>query len=394
MRLVLLTHPTFFGTVSQPRFAEMIARGMSARGHTVEQWTAPARFSRLPVTSDFVRKWLGYVDQYLLFPRELRRRIAAQPADTVFVVTDQALGMWVPHLAPRPHVIHCHDFLALRCALDEFPEQRVSRSGKHYQRLIRNGFSQGRAFISVSQKTREDLHRLLPHRPPLSEVVYNGLNHLFRPMAAIEAEKTLSAAGIKISAGGCLLHVGGNQWYKNRRGVLEIYRAYVARVSAPVPLWMVGASPSVELRVLADSIPGPGCVHFLSGLNNEQVNAAYAVAKALLFPSLEEGFGWPIAEAMAAGCPVITANAAPMTEVAGDAARLIPRRPARNHEQRAWAEQAAGEVAEVLQMSDEQRAGMIQRGLQNTQRFDAEKTLSAYERIYRRVGEGKSSGGS
>jgi len=387
MHLVLLTHPPALGTVSQPRFAEMIRRGMMERGHTVELWTSAPILARRSVPSALLRKWLGYADQFLLYPRELRRRIREQPADTVFVVTDQALGMWVPHLVHRPHVIHCHDFLALRSALGEFPEHPTGWTGRQYQRLIRKGFSHGRAFISVSQKTREDLQRFLTRGSPLSEVVHNGLNHPFRPMELAGRISKLKAVGINIPEAGCLLHVGGNQWYKNRKGVLAIYRAYAATQPSPPELWLIGSTPTAELRGLADRIPVPGKVRFLTGLDNDQVNAAYAHAKILLFPSLEEGFGWPIVEAMASGCPVITTAAAPMTEVAGNAARLIPRMPAsaQSSEQRAWAQNAASVVAEVVQMSREQRADLVQRGWQNARRFDTEQTLDAYARIYQQV---------
>ena len=437
MKLVLLTHPPALVTVSQPRFAEMIRRGLVERGHTVELWTSASLLARRSVPSAFLRKWLGYADQFVLYPRELRRRIREQPADTVFVVTDQALGMWVPHLAHRPHVIHCHDFLALRSALGEFPEHPTGWTGRQYQRLIRKGFSQGRAFISVSQKTREELHRFLAQSPTgprtsqrgcpyLSEVVHNGLNHPFRPMELAERMPLLKKTGVAISEPGFIVHVGGNQWYKNRQGVLAVYRAYAAarffhkpgplnptfspgggegvrrtdeggrglqarnsvlENSQPPELWLIGSAPTAELRGLAAAIPAPGRVHFLSGLDNDQVNAAYAHAKALLFPSLEEGFGWPIVEAMASGCPVITTAAAPMTEVAGDAARLIPRMPAAapGGEQQAWAQNAASVVAEVVQMRGAPRADLVRRGWQNARRFDTAKTLDAYARIYQQV---------
>jgi glycosyltransferase involved in cell wall biosynthesis len=108
-----------------------------------------------------------------------------------------------------------------------------------------------------------------------------------------------------------IVHVGRSQWYKNRMGVFEIYRAYAASHHQPSALWMIGEKPREQLSKMAASIPGPGKVHFVSGLINEQVNAAYAHARVMLFPSLEEGFGWPIAEAMASGCPVIATDAAP-----------------------------------------------------------------------------------
>ena len=232
-------------------------RGMAELGHEVEAWTSLQRIARLPVRSAYVRKWLGYVDQFLIYPRKLRKLVNKQPGNTLFVITDQALGMWVPCLAQQPHVIHCHDFLALRSALGEIPENPTGWTGRQYQRLIRKGFSQGRAFISVSGKTREDLHRFLSHRPKISEVVHNGLNHPFRPMEQAERISLLKKTGVEIPEAGIIIHVGGNQWYKNRNGVLEIYREYAAAFPRPAALWMIGEPPTSQLLELAAAIRIP-----------------------------------------------------------------------------------------------------------------------------------------
>jgi glycosyltransferase involved in cell wall biosynthesis len=382
MHLILLTHPASLGSESMPRFAGMIMRGMTARGHEVEVWTSPQKLGRLPIRSAFIRKWLGYMDQFLIYPGQLRKLVNQQPDDTLFVVADQALGMWVPHLADRPHVIHCHDFLALRSALGEFPENPTRWTGRQYQRMIQKGFFNGKAFVSVSEKTREDLHHFLPGVPKISEVVHNGLNYSFRPMVTAERIPLLKKTDMEVPERGFILHVGGNQWYKNRKGTLEIYRAYVTTCPNPASLWMIGTPPTKELINLAASIPAPGKIQFLSGLTNEQINAAYSHARVLLFPSLEEGFGWPIAEAMASGCPVITTDAAPMNEVAGSAARLIPRMPAHYDGLKAWAQSAAGNFEKVFNLSDNDRAALIEQGFQNAKRFDTKKALDAYGRIY------------
>lgn len=382
MKLVLLTHPASFVTASMPRFAEMILRGMTARGHAVEVWTSKPVLVRFPIASKAVRKWLGYVDQFLIYPRQLRKRAVCQPEDTLFVFTDQALGMWVPYLAHRPHVIHCHDFLALKSTLGEYPENSTGWTGSQYQRLILKGFSRGKAFISVSQKTKDDLARFLPGQPVISEVVHNGLNHPFRSMSPTERVSRLNAAGLKIPEQGFLLHVGGNQWYKNREGVIEIYRAYAESHTRPAALWMAGEPPTEFLRGLAQSIPRPGEVQFLNGLTNEQINAAYSHALAFLFPSLDEGFGWPIAEAMASQCPVITTGLPPMTEVACGAAKLIPRMPREKTERSDWAKLAAAAVDQVVRLEGVTRKNFLSEGRLNAARFNTDIALSSYEEIY------------
>lgn len=388
MHLVLLTHPPTLGSTSMPRFAAMIADGMQQRGHSCQLWTSTPKLSRVPFVSSFIRKWLGYWDQFISFPRVLRRAVAQQPDNTLFVLTDQALGMWLPQVAHRPHVVHCHDFLALRSALGEFPENPTGWTGRQYQRLIRNGFSGAQNFISVSKKTQMDLHRFLPRTPKRSTVVYNGLNHPFRPLSASEAAAllpTILPDERKRTPNGHLVHIGGNQWYKNRFGVLEIYQAYAANNPHPAELWMIGAEPSVTLKARAEQIPVPGQVRFLCGLTNEQVNVAYSTAQALLFPSLEEGFGWPIIEAMASGCPVLTTDLAPMTEIAGNAARLIPRMPSGTAERATWALAAAKIVAEVVQQSSAVRQQMIATGLEQAAKFSTSAALDAYERIYAEI---------
>ena len=382
MHIVQFVHPDFLNSQSMPRFAKMIAEGMRARGHDVDTWTASPLAYSFPAPAR-LKKWLGYIDQFIFFPLLVRWRLRRLAADTLFVFGDQALGPWVPLVACRPHVIHVHDFMALRSALGEFAQNPTGWAGRQYQALIRRGFSQGSYFVSVSDNTRRQLQRFLPHQPDVSEVIYNGLNYPFRRMSAAESLAELLPAGLVPPPQGFLLHVGGNEWYKNRQGVLEIYHAYAQQAQNPLPLWLVGTEPTADLKALAQRVEGKGTVRFVSGLSNKQVCAAYSAARLMVFPSLAEGFGWPIAEAMACGCPVLTTGEAPMTEVGGDAAFYIPARPA--HGAQAWAEQAGARVVEILQVTLDETSSRRQLGYRQVAQFDAEQTLNAYERIYRQA---------
>src|SRR6188508_949356 len=111
-----------------PRYATMLAKGMNDRGHEVEIW-APKRFFHKLSVHNKLKKWLGYLDQYVLFPFNIRSKIYSAPQSTLFVFTDQALGPWVPLVSNRHHVIHCHDFLAQRSAFGEIPENKVGWTG-------------------------------------------------------------------------------------------------------------------------------------------------------------------------------------------------------------------------------------------------------------------------
>ena len=339
----------------------MIGQGMERRGHEVQYWSSPAVASLMPVPNSSLRKWLGYADQFLLYPSILSRRVSAMPADTLFVVTDHALGPWVPRIAHRPHVIHCHDFLAQRSALGEVPENPTSWTGQQYQALIRRGFRYGKHFISVSHRSQHDLHRFLTGKPVTSEVVHNGLNGDFGMMAESDAKTVLADQLTPSDANGFLLHVGGNQWYKNRLGVVKLYKAWCEITDNPLPLWMVGAEPMTQLRDAASEGIKNGNVRFLTGLDDGQVTAAYNLAKLFLFPSLDEGFGWPIAEAMACGTPVLTTDAAPMTEVGSKATVYFRRRTTNDAN---WAQDGARLIEQILNWPAEEREARIHMGLE------------------------------
>jgi glycosyltransferase involved in cell wall biosynthesis len=383
LNIVLFTHPEWLASQSMPRFANMLVHGLRQRGHTVQTWAPTERFHRYFRGGKLV-KWAGYVDQYLLFPHWVQRAVMQQPADTLFVFADQALGPWVPLVRERPHVLHCHDLLALRSALGMTPEHRTRLPGQIYQRYIRRGFRQARHFISVSGSTRDDMVELGGVRPVTNEVVYNGLNYPYVPMSRQAAEVRLVTAGLPAAERGMLLHVGGNQWYKNPVGVVELYAAYALRNENPLPLWMVTPPPDSPMRQALAKVPRRGEVLFFKGLDNETLQAAYSLARALLFPSLAEGFGWPLIEAQACGCPVLTTDAAPMNEVAGLQACLVPRSSGfRNLGE--WAHLAAQRLQELLDLPPGAQEQKRVECVAWTARFDGTYAIDACERIYYRV---------
>ena len=384
MNIVFFVHPSFIDSQSMPKFAALLSDGMKDQGHTVSSWSPQPYFIRF-FGFKKLRKWMGYIDQYIVFPLVVKNRLRHLKKTTLFVFSDQALGPWVPLVAKHPHVIHCHDFLAQRSALDEIPENPSSWTGKHYQAYIRSGYQKGKNFISVSEKTKTDLHRFLVTVPSRSAVVYNGLNQSFKPGDSAVVRRALGELlGLKLGDG-YLLHVGGNLWYKNRLGVIEIYNAFRLKYGADLPLLMVGSAPSPELVEAANSSQFKSDILWLSNMNDEAVKMAYAGASAFLFPSLAEGFGWPIAEAMASGCPVVTTNEAPMTEVAGNAGFLIARRPIEKDRARAWAVESAGVVNSILQLSAEERKQVVRDGIMNANRFNTQQSLNNIEAIYSEI---------
>ncbi|MGJ7490975.1 glycosyltransferase [Variovorax sp. ZT4R33] len=384
MNIVLFAHPTFLGSASMPRYTQWLADGMAARGHTVRVWAPQPGFYGLPVPPR-LKKWMGYLDQFGVFPRWVRRQMAAQPADTLYVFSDHSLGPWVPLAASQPHVIHCHDLLAQHSALGRVPLNRPGLSGRLYQRYIRQGFAQGRRFIAISKKTEQDLRGFVGPAPVV-EVVYNGVNPQFGPARDIPAQRLALSRrlGIDLSRG-FLLHVGVNVWYKNRAGVLAMVDRWRRSTPEGLPLLMVGPPPPDTLASQRLAMHAPSEVHFLSKVDDDVLIGLYGTATAFLFPSIAEGFGWPIAEAMASGCPVITTDAAPMNEVGGDAAFYVPPADVAAPADAAWTAAGSAVIAQVLALSPEARQAAVARGLAQVRHFDSEAALDRIEALYRQA---------
>ena len=94
----------------------------------------------------------------------------------------------------------------------------------------------------------------------------------------------------------------------------------------------------------------------------------------MIFPSRYEGFGWPIAEALACGCPVICSDSGPMPEAAGEAGLIHP-----VENERAF----AADIVRLADPTEHQR--WREKSLRSAERFSAEKMIAAYIEIYRGV---------
>lgn len=383
MPIIFFAHPDYLGSQSMPRFTNMLAENMQARGWNVRIIKPGIFFSRIRI-AHALRKWLSYIDQFVLFPFYAMSIIVRSSKDTLFVITDHALGPYVPLVSRRPHIIHCHDFLAQASAKGLIEENRTRFFGRIYQWYIHRGYSAGKHFVCVSTKTREDLRKFLARTPQTCEVVYNGLNNpALIPRNAKYARKQLADRIKRNLTDGYILHVGGNQWYKNRVGVVEIYDAWRRWAQHALPLLLVGITPDKKLNDMIGNSAYKGDIHVVTDLPNEWMPFAYSGATVLLFPSLAEGFGWPISEAMACGCPVITTDAAPMSEVAGKAATLIPRRPA-SHDG-AWAAHCAMGLDNIINLQADERTRVVDGGLLNATRFNTAASADTIDKIYRKV---------
>lgn len=383
LRVLLVGNYVRDGQESMQRFAAAMLAGLQESGIGAELLLPPVWLGRAGSSSAAgLGKWLSYLDKFGLFPILLRRVLNTMrhrhPGDEIVVhVCDHSNAIYTRYLQKVPHLVTCHDLLAVRSARGEFPQNPTRWSGRLLQELILSGIRRSPQIVCDSEATRKDVLRLtgLPaHRISMIPV---ALNYPYSPMPPAEARRRVvelgARAGVVELGDSFLLHVGGNQWYKNRPAVIRIHAELSAtRQNAPW-LVLVGRGVTAEMESALHHHPARQRVVFIEGCSNEDLRALYSVADALLFPSLAEGFGWPLVEAQACGCPVVCSSIAPLPEVAGDAALYC-----NVQDEAAFARQ----ITTLLSQPD-LRETLVQRGFANVKRFQLPQMIAAYVRTYR-----------
>jgi glycosyltransferase involved in cell wall biosynthesis len=365
---------------SMRRFTDLLHSGLKARGHEVIQIAPSLRFGRWlkPYRYGGIPKYLGYLDKFGLFPRQLRAHVAAARPDVVHII-DHANAVYAPSASAAPVLVTCHDLLQVRAALGEIPHQRVSGFGRRYQSWILQSLRRVPRVACVSAKTEADVLRLTGLPANRVTVVSNALNHPYRPIdhatarervAELAVANRAAASRLSPGGGGFLLNVGGGHWYKNRPGLLAIHAELRRRLMPTPVLVMVGPPLSSDDAANVATLGLSEHVISFPTVTNPQLEALYRLAEGLIFPSWEEGFGWPIAEAQACGCPVFTSNRSPMTEVGGGSAVYFdPADPVA----------AAQAIATAWPHREAQR----NRGLEEARRWHPDVMLAGYETLYR-----------
>jgi glycosyltransferase involved in cell wall biosynthesis len=245
----------------------------------------------------------------------LSRAVATDRPDVLFVPA-HVLPLW-PRL---PTVVTIHD-LGFRF----FPDAHRPLARLYLELSTRWAARRANRIIAISESTRRDLveHYGVPEER--IRVVYEAAGVAFRPThdpAVVQRQG--------LSPGQYLLAVGTLQPRKNLSGLLRGYRLYADGVDQPLPLALVG-QPGWGVAALEREIPRLGLdrlVHRLGYVADEDLPALYSGAFAYLQPSLYEGFGLTVLEAMACGTPVIASNSSSLPEVVGGTNLLVdPRSP-------------------------------------------------------------------
>lgn len=224
--------------------------------------------------------------------------------------------------------------------------------------------------IAVSQNTKKDLIRIYNIPPQKIEVIYGAADGIYQPMKNKELfKKTRQKYNLPPHF---ILTVSATDPRKNIEGLIHAY----ARLGGITQKLVIAGKRGIVHEAIIELVKElKKDVIFTGYLPQEDLVAIYNMADLFVFPSLYEGFGLPVLEAMACGTPVITSNISSLPEVAGEAAMLID---PNNTEEMA---QAMKKVLSDDRLQEEMR----EKGLARARLFSWERTAREALKVYRKV---------
>ncbi len=281
-------------------------------------------------------------------PPNARRRLLA-PGVGLFHGLNQRLPRWWA----GPKIATFHDLFMMTGEYST-PEFRA-----RFTQQARQAAARATKIIAVSEFTKSQVVSLLGVPPERVRVIHHGLRAL-RPAAPPAREKVILSAGA----------------IQTRKNVARLVEAFEA-VDRSWRLVLIGSNgygaDAIHARIAAS--PARDRIATLGYVTTVDLAAWYARAQVFAFPSLDEGFGMPVLEAMAAGAAVLTSNRSAMPEVAGDAALLID-------------PENIGALIEGLRRLTEDaelRAQLNRRAAERVSMFTWEKAVAATWDVYRDV---------
>jgi glycosyltransferase involved in cell wall biosynthesis len=285
-------------------------------------------------------------------PPNVSRRLMLEPLGPRGADLFHGLNQRLPRIPLRRSIATFHDLFVMTGEYST-PEFRA-----RFTAQAREAATRADAIIAVSEFTRNQVVSILGVEPSKVRVVHHGTRALSYPR--VERQKIV-------------LNVGAIQARKNVVRLVEAFET-VDRSWRLVLAGSLGYGAGDILARISSS-PAHDRIAVTGYVSPEDLAAWYAKAEIFAFPSLDEGFGMPVLEAMAAGTPVLTSNRSALPEVAGDAAILVD--PTRSD--------ALGEALRDLTVNGDLRQDLSRRGIERAKLFTWEKAVTQTWNIYREL---------
>jgi glycosyltransferase involved in cell wall biosynthesis len=267
-------------------------------------------------------------------------------------------------------VLTVHDLSFVRA-----PDAASPALRRYLDRVVPRSVRRADHVLADSQATKDDLIALCGTAPQKIDVLLSGVNPRFKP---VRDPVALAAVRTRYQIGDApfVLSVGTVQPRKNYERLMSA----MARLPGDLQgthLVIAGGRGWLQGPIYAavESLGLRDRVHFIGFADDADLPALYSAARALAFPSLYEGFGLPVLEAMACGTPVVTSNVSSLVEVAGDATLLVDPLSV---------EQIADSLVRLL-TDDDERAALIERGLRRAASFTWDRAAVQLRALYERL---------
>jgi glycosyltransferase involved in cell wall biosynthesis len=222
----------------------------------------------------------------------------------------------LPMRCPVPAVATVHDLTVLL-----FPETHTFKVRWSLLPFLRPSFEAARRLVTISESTARDLAFHFPQCAEKIRVVYPGIDPEFRPGEPAEIAATRRELG---APEGYVLYAGTIEPRKNVGRLLDAWTALRSEDPGTPPLILAGpqgwGSERLARRIQALAPEG---VTAVGRVDRARLVRIFQAARVFVYPSLYEGFGFPAAEALACGVPVVTSDTSSLPEVVGDAGLLV-----------------------------------------------------------------------
>lgn len=277
-------------------------------------------------------------------------------------------------------VVTIHDIIHLL-----YPQFLPNRAALIYARvMIRRALLRADRIITVSYNSKRDLVDYFGIAPSRVEVIYNGVSPRFRPDVPEEdRQRVAEKYGLSRPY---LLFLGGERPHKNAQNVLRAFaEARRRRPDLPHSLALAGPMPGNTARIdaLIAALDVGRWIVRPGRIAEEDMPGLFAGADLLLYPTLYEGFGLPVVEAMACGTPVLTSSTSALQEIAGGYAYLVDPLDV----------DAIARGIVLLNTDHKVRSDFVELGRKRARDFSwdkaAERTLEVYAEALAGTGDGK-----
>jgi glycosyltransferase involved in cell wall biosynthesis len=278
---------------------------------------------------------------------------------------------------PCPRIVTCHDLIPLL-----YPRHYASLGdgfAHGRRRLDQRRYHRADHVIAVSEATKQDLVRLLGVPADKISVVHNGVDlQRWRPEPRASDAAVRERLGLRAPYA---VYAGAADFRKNADGMFAALARARSLADARLELVWAGSLREQQrerLTRLASKLGVREHVRLLGYVSDADLAALYRGATALLFVSRAEGFGYPLVEAMACGCPVLTSDRSSMAELARGAALLCDPEDT----------SAIAAALASLVGDESERARLRELGRVRAQGFSVERMAAGTAAVYRRVARG------